>query len=432
MFDTLTRKLETTFRKLTGRTTLSAAALDDALSEIKTALLEADVSLGAAKQIVAAAREKSIGQKIIENTRPGEMAAKIVYDELVAALGSPGPSPSPNIIMLVGLQGTGKTTTAGKLAKYYKDAGREVLLVSTDIYRPGAREQLAVLARQAGVESLPIIEGESVKEILARLKSYLVSRISYLVIIDTAGRLQIDDAMMKELLDIKAASHPDEILLTADAAQGQTAVAVAKEFNERVGITGLVLTRADGDARGGAAISMRIETGAPIKWLGAGEKIDALEQFHPDRIASRILGMGDVVSLVEKAQSVVSEDEAKSVVKKMMSGDFDLNTMMWQIEKMKKMGGMAGLLKLIPGVGGMIKQIQEKANDAAVDRQLAILRSMTPAERGRPDIIFASRKERIAKGAGVPLREVENLLKKFAQTKTQMKALGGMPGLPNF
>jgi signal recognition particle subunit SRP54 len=421
MFDNLTRRLSITFNKLAGRRELMPAMLDDALGEIRSALLEADVSLSVVKKIIADVTDKSVGVKIVDKTTPSETISKIVYDELVKILGGEKvTATTPKIIMMVGLQGTGKTTTAGKLAKYYQDQGRKVLLVSTDIYRPGAREQLAILATMAGVESLPIVENESVKEIIKRIPQ------SEVTIIDTAGRLQIDDDLMRELEDIKSALKPDEILLTADAMAGQESLNVAREFNNRVGITGLVMTRGDGDARGGAILSMLVETGAPVKWVGVGEKIDALEMFYPDRIASRILGMGDVVSLVEKAQNVVSQAEAEDTIKKMMAGEFDLNTMMWQIEKMKKMGSIGGLLKLIPGMGSMMEQIKDKVNDKSIDHQLAILRSMTYKERANPEIIFMSRKERIAKGSGVTVREVENLLKKSAQMKSQMKQLGPM------
>lgn len=443
MFDNLTRKLSLTFNKIAGRTELTEGMLDDALAEIKIALLEADVSLAVVKKIINTVREKSVGARIVDKTTPAETVAKIVYDELVSILGGAknnsqstinpaftkgfGGHGNSQLIMLVGLQGTGKTTTAGKLALHYKKQGRDVLLVSTDIYRPGAREQLEIIAKQIGVESLPIIENETVPDIIKRIQNPE----SKIIIIDTAGRLQIDDKLMSELSFIKSKIIPDEILLTADAMAGQESLNVARVFNERVGIDGLVMTRADGDARGGSVLSMLSETGAPVKWVGVGEKMDALEPFHPDRIASRILGMGDVVSLVEKAQSVVSEDEAKDTMKKMMSGEFDLNTMMWQIEKMKKMGSIGGLLKLIPGMGGLMSQIKDKVNDKDVDKQLAILRSMTHKERANPGIIFQSRKERIAKGSGVAVRDVENLIKKFGTMKDQMKMLKNIPGFGN-
>jgi signal recognition particle subunit SRP54 len=426
MFDNLTRRLSLTFNKLSGKTTLTESMLDDALTEIRSALLESDVSLVVVKKIMADVREKSIGQKIVEKTTPAETIAKIVYDELVSILGTTVPNQTqPKIIMMVGLQGTGKTTTSGKLSLYYKNQGRDVLMASTDIYRPGAREQLEILAKQTAVQSLAIIKNETVPEIIKRIVP------NDLTIIDTAGRLQIDDALMDELVLIKNTLKPDEILLTVDATAGQESLNVARIFNERVGITGLVMTRADGDARGGAVLSMLVETGAPVKWVGVGEKMDALEQFYPDRVASRILGMGDVVSLVEKAQNVVTEDEAKDTFKKMMSGEFDLNTMMWQIEKMKKMGSIGGLLKLIPGMGGMVSALKDKVNDKEIDKQLAILRSMTDKERSNPDIIFASRKERIANGSGTTVKDVENLLKRFVQMKQQMKMLGKMPGIGN-
>ncbi|MDR2268776.1 MAG: signal recognition particle protein [Rickettsiales bacterium] len=428
MFDNLARRLSLTFGKLAGRTTLTESMLDDALAEIRIALLEADVSLKVVKKIISDVRDRSIGRKIVEKTTPAETVAKIVYDELVAILGGASVSDTmPKIIMLVGLQGTGKTTTAGKLALYYKNAGKKILLASTDIYRPSAREQLEMLAKQVGVESLPIIENEKVSEIAKRIKKEIYD----IAIIDTAGRLQIDDELMDELVEIKRIILPDEILLAADAMAGQESLNIARAFNDRVGITGLVMTRADGDARGGGVLSMLVETGAPVKWVGIGEKLHDLEQFHPDRAASRILGMGDVVSLVEKAQSVMSEKEAENTMKKMLSGDFDLGTMKWQIEKMKKMGPVGGLLKMIPGFGGMAEQLKEKLNDKEIDKHLAILRSMTKDELRDSDIILQSRKERIARGSGVGVRDVENLLKKFARMKSQMKMLKNAPGFGN-
>ncbi|MDR1826164.1 MAG: signal recognition particle protein Srp54 [Rickettsiales bacterium] len=442
MFENLTRKISLTFNKLAGRTTLTEEMLDDALMEIKVALLEADVSLAVAKEIVAKVREKSIGQKIVEKTLPAETIAKLVLDELSLVLGGEkeagrlsmkdagggsevgrlsmkdaGGETPPRVVMLIGLQGTGKTTTAGKLALHYKNLNKKVLVASTDVYRPGAREQLEIIAKQIGVESLPIIEGESVNDIIKRIPK------SDIAIIDTAGRLQIDEALMNELVEIKNALKPDEILLTSDAMAGQDSLAVARTFNERVGVTGLVMTRADGDARGGCVLSMLYETGAPVKWVGVGEKMTALEKFYPDRAANRILGMGDVVTLVEKAQSAVSEDDAKDMMKKIMSGDFDLNAMKWQIEKMKKMGPIGGLLKMIPGLGAMAENIKDKVNDKEVDKQLAILCSMTNKERERPEIILASRKERIAHGSGTTTRDVETLIKKFTQMKHRMKQL---------
>ena len=421
MFDTLTRRLSTTFAKLTGRTKLTPEMLNDAFAEIRIALLEADVALPVVKKIIADVTEKSVGEKIVDGTRPAETVAKIVYDELVEILSSDASEKTfPQIIMMVGLQGTGKTTTAGKLALHYKKQGKSVLLASTDIYRPSAREQLEMLANQVGVDSVSIIEKEKPVEIAKRA---LRENKSDVLIIDTAGRLQIDEALMDELAQLKKVLNPNEILLTADAMAGQESLNVARTFNERVGITGLVMTRADGDARGGAILSMKVETGAPVLWVGMGEKMDALSQFHADRVASQILGMGDVVSLVEKASEHISEKDAENMMTKMFSGEFNLNDMMKQIKQIKKMGSIGGLLKLIPGMSQMAGMLKDKATDEAVNKQLAILQSMTNAERLKPELIFAARKERIAKGSGTSVREVESLLKNYEKMKTQMRAM---------
>ena len=421
MFDTLTRRLSTTFSKLTWRTKLTPEMLDDALAEIRVALLEADVALPVVKKIIADVSEKSVGAKIVDGTRPAETIAKIVYDELVEILSSDNSEKTfPQIIMMVGLQGTGKTTTAGKLALHYKKQGKSVLLASTDIYRPSAQQQLEMLAGQVGADSLPIIEKEKPIDIAKRA---LRENKNDVLIIDTAGRLQIDEDLMQELEQLKKVLNPTEILLTADAMAGQESLNVARTFNERIGITGLVMTRADGDARGGAILSMKVETGAPVLWVGMGEKMDALSQFHADRVASQILGMGDVVSLVEKASEHISEKDAENMMTKMFSGDFDLNDMMKQIKQIKKMGSIGGLLKLIPGMSQIAGALKDKATDEAVNKQLAILQSMTAAERAKPDIIFAARKERIARGSGTSVRDVEALLKNYEKMKTQMRAM---------
>lgn len=421
MFDTLTRRLGTTFAKLTGRTKLTAEMLDDALAEIRVALLEADVALPVVKKIISDVHEKSIGEKIVDGTRAGETIAKIVYDELVEILSSDAPEKTfPQIIMMVGLQGTGKTTTAGKLALHYKKQGKSVLLASTDIYRPSAREQLEMLANQVGVDSLPITQKEKVSDIALRITRHASRDV---IIVDTAGRLQIDDELMEELVQLKEILIPTEILLTADAMAGQESLNVARTFNERVGITGLVMTRADGDARGGAVLSMKVETGAPVLWVGTGEKMDALSQFYADRVASQILGMGDVVSLVEKASEHISEKDAENMMNKMFSGDFDLNDMMKQIKQIKKMGSIGGLLKLIPGMSQIAGALKDKTTDEAVNKQLAVLQSMTYAERSNPEIIFAARKERIAKGSGTSVRDVEALLKNYEKMRAQMRAI---------
>lgn len=426
MFDNLTRRLSTTFAKLTGRTKLTADMLDDALAEIRVALLEADVALPVVKKIISDVSEKSVGEKIVEGTKPAETIAKIVYDELVEILDSDKSTISnqkSEIIMLVGLQGTGKTTTAGKLALHYKKQGKSVLLASTDIYRPSAREQLEMLANQVGVDSLPIIENEKVNQIAERIKSAIRNQQSEIILVDTAGRLQIDDALMEELAQLKKILNPSEILLTADAMAGQESLNVARTFNTRIGITGLVMTRADGDARGGAVLSMKVETGAPVLWVGTGEKLDALSQFYADRVASQILGMGDVVSLVEKASEHISEKDAENMMTKMLGGDFNLNDMMNQIKQIKKMGSIGGLLKMIPGMSQIGTMLKDKDADAAMKKQLAILQSMTAAERLRPEIIFAARKQRIASGSGSSVRDVEALLKNYEKMKTQMRAI---------
>jgi signal recognition particle subunit SRP54 len=421
MFDNLTRRLSTTFSKLTGRTTLTADMLDDALAEIRVALLEADVALPVVKKIISDVSEKSVGEKIVDGTRPAETIAKIVYDELVEILSSDNVEKTfPQIIMMVGLQGTGKTTTAGKLALHYKKQGKSFLMASTDIYRPSAREQLEMLANQVGVDCLSITEKEKPVEIAKRA---LRENKNDILIIDTAGRLQIDEVLMEELVQLKKILNPTEILLTADTMAGQESLNVARTFNERIGITGLVMTRADGDARGGAVLSMKVETGAPVLWVGTGEKMDALSQFHADRVASQILGMGDVVSLVEKASEHISEKDAENMMTKMFSGEFNLNDMMNQIKQVKKMGSIGGLLKLIPGMSQIAGALKDKATDEAINKQLAILQSMTADERAKPEIIFAARKERIARGSGTSVRDVEALLKNYEKMRTQMRAM---------
>ena len=400
--------------------------LDDALAEIRIALLEADVALPVVKKIMGDIKEKAVGQKIVDGTKPAETVAKIVYDELVNLLSAVPQTqalPQTQIIMLVGLQGTGKTTTAGKLALHYKKQGRAVLLASTDIYRPSAREQLEMLAAQAGVESLPIIADEKPIDIVKRALNSTLNTQHSTLIIDTAGRLQIDEPLMAELRDLKKILSPTEILLTADAMAGQESLNVAREFNNVLGITGLVMTRADGDARGGAVLSMKMETGAPVMFVGTGEKIGDLEQFHADRVASQILGMGDVVSLVEKAQEHISEKDAESAMKKMFSGEFTLNDMLYQIKQVKKMGSIGGIIKMLPGMGQMAEALKDKSADSALNKQLAILSSMTADERIKPEIIFAARKSRIAAGSGTTVKDVEQLLKNYEKMRGGMKQL---------
>ncbi|MDR0319794.1 MAG: signal recognition particle protein [Rickettsiales bacterium] len=435
MFDVLTKRLNSAFAKIKGK--LTENVLDDALSEIKIALLESDVALSVVKKILAGIKEKSVGIKVIAGVNAGEQIAKLVYDELVEILGGAAEIPRLNrgmtdkkrtVILMAGLQGTGKTTSAAKLAKWFAAQGKTVLLASTDIYRPAAKEQLLMLADRAGVSSLPIIPGEPPIDTARRA----IASSEDIIIIDTAGRTQIDSALMDELKSIKAAVRPDEVMLTADAMMGQTSVDVAREFNSAVGLTGIILTRADSDANAGVALSMKYETGAPIIFTGIGEGLDALEQFHPDRIASRILDMGDVVSLVEKAQANIDEADAKKLTEKMFSGQFDLSDMLSQIRQIKRLGSLGGIMKMLPGIGKLSAGIKDKINDSNFGKQEAIILSMTPRERANPDIIFASRKQRIAKGAGATMRDVEQLLGNYTKMKSQMKQLqsmGGMAGL---
>lgn len=428
MFDALTKRLNSAFAKIKGK--LTENVLDDALSEIRTALLESDVALPVVKQISTGIKEKAVGLKVLSGVKPDEQIAKLVYDEIVAILGTETTfdPQGRSVILMAGLQGTGKTTTAAKLALWFKGRGKSVLLASTDIYRPAAKEQLEMLALRAGVSSLEIIGGERPLDTTRRaLKSD-----ADIIIIDTAGRMQVDADLMRELVEIKNLANPQQVLLTADAMMGRTSIDVAREFNAAIGITGIILTRADSDANAGVALSMKFETGAPIIFTGTGEGLDALEQFHPDRIASRILDMGDVVSLVEKAQANIDEEQAKKLTEKMFSGEFDLSDMLAQIRQIKRLGSLGGILKLLPGIGKMSAGIKDKLNDANFKKQEAIILSMTPVERANPEIIFASRKQRIAAGAGASVREVEQVLSNFSKMKSQMKQLqsfGGMAGM---
>ncbi|MCL2629503.1 MAG: signal recognition particle protein [Alphaproteobacteria bacterium] len=433
MFDALTKRLGNAFAKLTSGGKLTESMLDSALGEIKIALLESDVALPVVKKILAGIKEKSVGTKVIDSVKPDEQIAKIVYDELVEILGGP-PTPfglrhdKQTIILMAGLQGTGKTTSAAKLAKWFAGQGKSVLLASADVYRPAAKEQLSMLAGRAGVASLPIIENEKPIDTAKRA----IKSNEDVIIIDTAGRMQIDNDLMDELKSLKIVINPDEILLTTDAMTGQTSVNVAREFNQAVGMTGIILTRADSDANAGAALSMKFETGAPIIFTGTGEDISALEKFYPDRIASRILDMGDVVSLVEKAQANIDEADAKKLTERMFSGEFNLEDMLAQLRQIKKLGSLGGILKMLPGIGKISAGIKDKINDSNFQKQEAIILSMTKKERRQPDVIFASRKQRIAGGAGVSVREVEQLLGNYSKMKSQMKQMQSMGGMQGF
>lgn len=442
MFDTLAEKLSGVFDRLARRGALTESDVDTAMREIRIALLEADVALPVVKDFVAKVREQAVGQAVVKSVTPSQMVVKIVNDALVETLGGENAAldlnaPAPVPVLMVGLQGSGKTTTSAKLALRLKKDKKRVLLASLDVYRPAAQEQLAQLGKQIDVTVLPVIVGEKPKAIAARAmaeakKGYDV------VILDTAGRLHIDLDMMAEVAEVRALVNPHETLLVVDALAGQDAANIAREFNEKIGITGIVLTRIDGDSRGGAALSMRAVTGRPIKFLGAGEKVEALEPFHPDRLAGRILGMGDVVSLVETAAEKMDKDEAERVAKRMMDGRFDLNDLLSQLRQMQKMGDLKGLLGLIPGMGKFKAQIDAaKIDDKVFKRQEAIILSMTPRERRNPDIIKASRKKRIADGCGLSVQEVNKLLKQYDQMADMMKKVkkmgkrglfGGLPG----
>ena len=442
MFDTLAEKLSGVFDRLARRGALTESDVDTAMREIRIALLEADVALPVVKDFVAKVREQAVGQAVVKSVTPSQMVVKIVNDALVETLGGENAAldlnaPAPVPVLMVGLQGSGKTTTSAKLALRLKKDKKRVLLASLDVYRPAAQEQLAQLGKQIDVAVLPVIVGEKPKAIAARAmaeakKGYDV------VILDTAGRLHIDLDMMAEVAEVRALVNPHETLLVVDALAGQDAANIAREFNEKIGITGIVLTRIDGDSRGGAALSMRAVTGRPIKFLGAGEKVEALEPFHPDRLAGRILGMGDVVSLVETAAEKMDKDEAERVAKRMIDGRFDLNDLLSQLRQMQKMGDLKGLLGLIPGMGKFKAQIDAaKIDDKVFKRQEAIILSMTPRERRNPDIIKASRKKRIANGCGLTVQEVNKLLKQYDQMADMMKKVkkmgkrglfGGLPG----
>ncbi|KQT82222.1 signal recognition particle protein [Aurantimonas sp. Leaf443] len=431
MFDSLQDRLGSILNGLTGRGALSDADVAAALREVRRALLEADVSLEVVRSFTDRVREKAVGAQIVKSIKPGQMVVKIVHDELVATLGSDQVSidlnaPAPVTIMMVGLQGSGKTTTSAKIAKRITEKQRrKVLMASLDTRRPAAQEQLRILGEQTGVATLPIVAGQSPVEIAsraaqaARLGGYDV------LILDTAGRTHIDEPLMAEMAEIKAATRPHEILLVADSLTGQDAVNLARSFDERVGISGIVLTRVDGDGRGGAALSMRAVTGKPIKLLGTGEKMDALEDFHPSRIADRILGMGDIVSLVERAAETIDAEKAAAMAKKMQAGKFDLNDLADQIRQMQKMGGMGGLMGMMPGMGKVKDQMAAAGlDDKLLKRQLAIVSSMTADERANPDLLKHSRKKRIAAGSGTSSADINKLLKMHRQMADVMKSMG--------
>lgn len=433
MFDLLAEKLGSVFSKITSRGVLSEKDIDEAMREIRIALLEADVSLPVVKEFIAKVKEQSLGEKVVRSITPGQMVVKIVHDELKKILGDDDcalnmNAPSPFSIMMLGLQGSGKTTTAAKIANKIKKQ-KKVLLASLDIYRPAAQQQLEILAKQIGVESLPIIAGQKPVEITKRALDYAKKGGFDVVILDTAGRLQIDEDLMQEVADVRDVAKPVETLLVADAMMGQEACSVADAFNKQIGVTGIVLTRIDGSSRAGAALSMKMISGASIKFLGTGEKIEEFEEFHPDRLAGRILGQGDVVSLVERAIEKVDRQEVEATTKKMMKGKFDLNDMLFQLQQIKKLGDMGSIISMLPGFAKIKNQINEtqmQMGDNLMKKQEAIILSMTKSERHNPEIIKASRKRRIALGAGVEVQEVNRLLKNFEQMSAVMKKMGSM------
>ena len=429
MFESLTDKLSKAFSKITSRGVLSEKDIDEAMREIRIALLEADVTLSVVKDFIAKVKAEALGEKVVKSVQPGQMVIKIVNDELIKLLGAEDTelnfnAPAPVCMMLVGLQGSGKTTTAAKIAKKLKK-NKRILWASLDVYRPAAQEQLAQLGKQIEVDVLPIVKGQKPLEITKRALSEAKTGVYDLLILDTAGRLQIDENLMQEAAEVKKMANPTETLLVADALIGQEACNVAREFNEKVGITGLVLTRLDGTSRAGAALSMKMVSGAAIKFLGTGEKLDDIEEFHADRIAGRILGQGDVVSLVEKAIENVDREEAEKMASKMMKGSFDLNDMLNQMRQMQKIGSMGSILGMLPGLSKFKAQIEESGVcDNLMKKQEAIILSMTKKERSNPDIIKASRKRRIALGAGVEVHDVNVLLKSYEQMSTMMKKMG--------
>ena len=437
MFETLSERLSGVFDKLTKRGALSEADVQAALREVRVALLEADVALPVARDFIGRVKAQAVGAAVLKSVTPGQMVVKIVHDELVKTLAGDKPDggePSlkidspPAPIMMVGLQGSGKTTTTAKLALRLKTRhNKKILMASLDTNRPAAMEQLAVLGTQVGVDTLPIVKGQTPVEIAKRAKQQATLGGYDVYMLDTAGRLHVNEELMQEVEAVRDVANPHETLLVVDSLTGQDAVNVAKNFNERLAISGVVLTRMDGDGRGGAALSMRAVTGKPIKFVGVGEKIDQLEEFYPDRVAGRILGMGDIVSLVEKAAETMEQEAAERQAKRMMKGRFDMNDLQMQLEQMIKLGGMSGVMGMMPGMGKMQKQMEESGfDDKTIKRQIAVIQSMTKEERKKPDLLQASRKKRIAAGSGMEVQDVNRLIKMHRQMQDMMKKMGKM------
>lgn len=431
MFEALNERLTGVFDRITGRGALSEKDVAEAMREVRVALLEADVALPVVKDFIAFATERATGEEVIRSVKPADQVVKIVYDGLVEMLGGEEPVPlntnatPPAVILMAGLQGSGKTTTSAKLAlRLTKFDRKKVMMASLDTRRPAAMEQLETLGKQIEVATLPIVQGESAVQITRRALSSAKLQGFDVLILDTAGRITLDEALMAEVAEVAQVARPVETILVADSLTGQDAVRTAKAFHERLPLTGLILTRADGDGRGGAMLSMRAVTGLPIKYLGAGEKVDALEVFDARRVAGRILGQGDIVALVEKASQELDQAKAEKMARKLAKGQFDLDDLMGQLQQMKRMGGLQGIMGLLPGVAKMKAQMADaNIDDRMISRQEAIISSMTKAERKKPDLLNASRKRRIAAGAGVEVQDVNRLLKQHRQMADTVKAL---------
>ena len=432
-FESLSEKLQNVFKNLRGKGRLSEADVKAALKEVKMALLEADVSFKIVKQFIKDVEVRAVGQDVLNSLTPGQMVIKIVHEEMIRLMGSETtelaikPGMAVTVIMMVGLQGAGKTTTAAKIAGKLKEKGKRPLLVACDVYRPAAIKQLQINGEKQGVPVFSMGDGHSPVNIAKAAMEHAEKNNHNVVILDTAGRLHIDEDMMTELVNIKEAISVDQTVLVVDAMTGQDAVNVASQFQEQIGIDGVILTKLDGDTRGGAALSIRAVTGKPILYVGMGEKLSDLEQFYPDRMASRILGMGDVLTLIEKAGAEIDEEKAKAMEKKLRKADFDFNDYLDQMQQMKKMGGLSSVLSMLPGMGMKMKGL-DQVDDGALTKVESIIYSMTKEERSNPSILNPSRKHRIAKGAGVDISEVNRLVKQFDQSKKMMKQMMGMMG----
>jgi signal recognition particle subunit SRP54 len=433
MFENLSQRLSGVFDRLTKQGALSEGDVSEALREVRVALLEADVSLSVVRILINRVEEKAKGQAVTKSVTPGQQVVKIVHDELIQILSGENSDSSelkidnpPAPVLMVGLQGSGKTTTTAKIAKRLLNKnGKKVLMASLDTNRPAAMEQLAVLGQQLGIDTLPIVKGQDPVSIAKRAKQQALLGGYDVFILDTAGRLHVDKALMDEVASVKKVTEPKEVLLVVDSLTGQDAVNVASDFDKNLSISGVVLTRMDGDGRGGAALSMRAVTGKPIRFVGVGEKLDALEEFHPERVASRILGMGDIVALVEKAQETIEADQAAKMMKRFQKGQFNMNDLRSQLEQMIKMGGMQSLMGMMPGMGKMGKKMEMSGfDDNSIKRQIAIIQSMTKKERANPLLLQASRKKRVSAGSGTEVPELNRLLKMHRQMSDMMKKLG--------